>query len=99
MSESQGEGRSDVGPVFTAERERSVCWGGRGGGHREDHWGLLDPSCCSEHRHDTHTSANAYTQTVIYYSQFVIRAEWTVCSEAVLTLRSPLTLGLKQMSK
>lgn len=27
-----------------------VFVGGGDGGHREDHWGLLDPSYCSEHR-------------------------------------------------
>lgn len=35
--------------------------GWRDGGHHEDHWGLLDPSCCSEHRPTQTNNRTNYT--------------------------------------
>lgn len=64
VNESQSEGWSDVGPVFTAEGERKSVFVG-GGGHHEDHWGLLDPSCCSEYR-PTHIQSHMNTHTQIH---------------------------------
>lgn len=44
VNESHCDGRSEVDPLFPAEKACGCVFVGGGGGHREDHWGLLDPA-------------------------------------------------------